>query len=280
MLRFHRFRTLMVASAAVLVLAGCGGGRSVDPDKTVAPLPPQAETKPSVMAAGLDDAPLPLAPADTVTPVLEPGEANMEARIARLEETVNTLRSDYDRIMPAFASLNTTNQRIQALLDQMEGGGKPPALASSVQAFAVVPVAAKPEKPAAEAPKTQTAVSAPPTKGESTATVTGLRIGEHADKTRLVFDLKAPAKPEFTYDLDNAEKVLLVDLGEIGWTAAEKGAPKSPMIAGWSAQKSASGGASVAIELKKSAKIVSSQYLKAEGADPARLVLDIAPGGV
>lgn len=241
--RSPRLRTIMTVSAAVLVLAGCGG-RSGDAEK-VAAIPP----------------PLPLAPSDTVTPVLEPAAANMEARVARLEGAVGALRSDYDRMMPAFASLNTTNQRILDILERMEEGGK-----------------TAPEKTVA----TSNAKVVTPADGKgagSGAAVTGLRIGEHPGKTRLVFDLKDSAKPEFIYDIDNAEKILLVDLGGIRWLGADKGILKSSMIVGWNAQKSASGTASIVVELKKSAKIISSQYLKAEGKDPARLVLDIAPVG-
>lgn len=240
--RSYRLRTIMAASIVALVLSGCGGG-SGDAEKAAVAQPP-----------------LPLAPADAVTPVLEPAAANIEARVAKLEDSVGLLRSDYDRMMPAFASLNTTNQRILDLLDRMENGGKAASekTAPTSSAQALAPAAAK--------------------EAGAVTIVTGLRIGEHPGKTRLVFDLNGSAKPEFTYDVDNAEKILLVDLGGTRWSGTEKAVLKSPMIAGWNAQKSESGTASIVVELKKSAKIISSQYLKAEGKDPARLVLDIAPG--
>jgi hypothetical protein len=110
--------------------------------------------------------------------------------------------------------------------------------------------------------------------------VKGIRIGEHGSKTRLVLDLDTSAKPEFTYDLDNGEHLLIVDMPSSAWSASgNSGKPNSPLIAGWNSQKGASGGTAIAVQLKKDARILSTQFLKAEGSDPARLVMDIATGG-
>lgn len=321
---------LLLASLSTLTLAACGG-RSVDENKSAAPLPPVAEMD---EALG-QPAPMPLSASDTLTPVMLPsaapvpgtatatfvpvetppvapaGTSSMEERMARLEASVNSLRSDYDRIMPAFASLNTTNERIQTLLDEMEAQGLPgaegradvttttttvtekttaaPVIAAPAGAMKAVPTAeetvidetqttsttittATPvEKPAAApAPK------ASPSAGNA---VTAVRIGEHGSKTRVVFDLSGAAKPDFKYDLDNAEHLLLIDMPASSWAAKDKGTPNSPLIAGWSSQKGANGGSTVAIQLKKNARVLSTEFLKPEGSDPARLVMDIAAGG-
>lgn len=321
---------LLLSMASALTLAACGSsGGDAGGQKTAAPMPPITEMD-SAMAQPAPK-PLPLSESDTLTPVMPVaaapassapagtiGDSSIEGRIARLEQAVGALRSDYDRIMPAFASLNTTNERIQILLDQMEADGRipagtaarsaprtfAPAMAQAPAAQQAAPVVsapsaaaktppseedmaadetATPQKAAsvapAAAPETPIAEAAPAPSDALTNTVTSVRIGEHGSKTRLVFDLTSKTKPDFKYDLDNGEKLLLVEMPSSAWGGKASGTPNSPLIAGWNAQKGASGGSAVAIQLKKDARILSTEFLKAEGKDPARLVMDIASGG-
>lgn len=308
---FKIIRSLMLVSASVSLLAACGShDTGIEANKTLAPVPPISDLNdaaPAPLAASTQ--PLPLSDADTVTPVmpiaaptaplaLTAPAGSMEERIAKLEQSVGALRSDYARIMPAFASLNTTNERIQTLLDGMEAEGKIPAeTALHRPATAATPVTttATPT-PVVEAPKTAikvaaseedeaaaavtpaAATEAPPSSGLANS-VTSIRIGEHGNKTRLVFDLTAQKKPDFKYDLDNGEKVLFVEMPGSAWAGKAAGTPNSPLIASWNAQKGSAGGSTVAIQLKKEARVLSTEYLAAEGKDPARLVMDIASGG-
>ncbi|HEU4839345.1 MAG TPA: hypothetical protein VFS88_08045, partial [Micavibrio sp.] len=356
----RQFRVLLV-SISVAALAACSGGSSGRQAKSSAPLPPIAEmdtamASPAPLGATLTES-------DTLTPIMPqaPVSGSMEERLARLEQSVNALQSDYQKIMPAFASLNTTNERIQTLLGDIEkekglhvaaaekatvvpvpvpapAPAPAPALAptaiktvtttetpagtievveeETVPATGVIPPAgsvsrAAPVKTVTDATTTVTTTSivanesAPPlssiprpTAEEARAeaarqtqtaapvsaaalenSVTGVRIGEHGSKTRLVFDLKGKAKPAFKYDLDNAEKLLLVDMAATGWAGGTAGRPKSPLIDSWAVTESVAGGSSVAIQLKKSARVISTQFLGPEGKDPARLVVDIAPQG-
>lgn len=341
MSRTHTFRILML-SISVSTLAACGGGSTGHSTKTSAPMPPIEEMDAAMNDPSAPPTPLTLSESDTLTPVMPAAPAqttttvattaataadgSMEARMAKLEQSVNALRTDYNRIMPAFASLNTTNERIQTLLDEMETEGRvsaamntaprplstpavtpPAALASPAAAASSVTrapgtVSVRPDETVTQTTTVQTVTEtetitepqatvppAPPLTSVATPstetvspkatdnTVTGVRIGEHGSKTRVVFDLTSKTKPDFKYDLDNAEKILVVDMPASAWTAAQGGKPNSPMIAGWTAGKGQTGGSNIAIQLKKDARILSTEYLKAEGKDPARLVLDIAP---
>lgn len=315
-------RGLLLSTMAV-TLAACSSGESrpMSAAKANTPMPPITEMDAAMSKPAPQ--PLPLSQSDTLTPTMptatvtdaaaatmaaaEAGSAapadpaSVEARMQKLEQTVGALRTDYNRIMPAFASLNTTNERIQALLDQIETGtGKRPVVDSGatqqpqkVSAATAAPasearkaepsVAAPPAQPAAESEpeaKAQNVAAAAPASGTAHS-IAGIRIGEHGTKTRLVFDLSgADSKPEFKYDLDNTEKLLLVDMPASSWTgsASSGGAARSPLIEGWSAQKGAAGGTAIAIQLKKGARVLSTEYLKPEGKDSARLVMDIAAG--
>ncbi len=362
------FRSVLLVSISALALGACSGSSGTGQAKSSAPMPPITEMDAAMNAP----APQPLSESDTLTPVMPRaiagtgGEA-MEERIARLEQSVNAMQGDYQKIMPAFASLNTTNERIQKLLNQIEREtGKKVALTDApapvaaaaplttvtttktvaapatpivtvtsapakeaVPATGVTPAAGTVSRANAEPVKTVTeqtttvttdtvvhsdaaTTGAPPlsafkeqptaeearaeaarqTGKAATATqasaalssggenaVTGVRIGEHGTKTRLVFDLDGKTKPAFKYDLDNGEHLLLVEMPSSAWTGKSSGTPKSPLVAGWTASAGTSGGSSVAIQLKKDARVLSTEFLKAEGKDPARLVVDIAPQG-
>lgn len=330
----------LVLSMSVLALAACSSdGASPPSPKTAAPMPPIQEMDMAMEKPAPQ--PLPLSQSDTVTPITAPAFAapadpmtpavtttnpaapvasvdnSIEARMAKLEQTVGSLQSDFNRIMPAFASLNTTNDRIQTLLDEIEKEtGKRPAVADVQQkpvlkqtaanspstaapapgAVSKPPVQTAQKAPVAEAPKpapqaasmdktAETAAEVKPaaapatTAGTMSSTVNGVRIGEHGTKTRLVFDLTTQSKPDFSYDLDNAEKLLLITLPASGWSGSETGKPSanSPLVQGWSVQKAAEGGSTLAVQLKKGARVLSTEYLKAEGKDGPRLVVDIAP---
>ncbi len=322
-MRSH-IRSGLLLSISALTLAACSGGQhtGLGAGKSAAPLPPESITQNTLtesdtltpVSLSADSA----APASATPPLSAPPEtvisgAPVEDRIAKLEETVNSLRRDYDRIMPAFASLNTTNERIQTLLDEIEQ--QAPGRVVSSQSEAIAPTSvqktvetttevvapsedvlaamdkmAAPSGPVVETKtaittttaSTPAATAAAPAKPSAlpaiTETVKGVRIGEHNNKTRVVIDLGGNMKPDAAFDLDNNEKLLLVDLPGTAWVGSKTGAPKnSTFVSGWNVQDGASGGSTLAIQLKKGAKILSTEYLKAGGKDGARLVIDIGP---
>jgi hypothetical protein len=104
-----------------------------------------------------------------------------------------------------------------------------------------------------------------------------VRIGEHPGKTRLVLDLSKNDKPSVKTDLDNGEGLLTLDLPGVTWGGATEGSSKSTYIAGWNASKADGGGSTLAIQLKKPAKVLSTQYIGAEKGVPARFVIDLGP---
>lgn len=275
-------------SMSVLAMAACSGGpQGVEPDKTAAPVPPVMEREAAaVNEPDMDDFATPSEAAVNAAPM----PLTADDRLDRLEMAVAMLRADYDRMLPAFSHLNTTNTRIQALLDQMETERTP---ASAPVAAAPVPAvetaSAKKEKKAVpkvepKATVTEKAEITPspavPVPAGAVNAVRGLRIGQHPGKTRLVIDLAGTGKPQPAYDLDNKEKVLLVDLPATPWGGAKSGkGDKDSLVSAWTARDNAGGGSSLAVQLGKQAKILSTEYLKPEGAMPARLVVDIAPAG-
>ncbi|PZO86654.1 MAG: hypothetical protein DI626_05915, partial [Micavibrio aeruginosavorus] len=123
MSRSMTFKALLL-SLSVAALSACSSGG--DEVKTSAPMPPISEMDAAMSAPA--PTPLLLSDSDTLTPVeavpaaaAAPIDASsVNARISALEQAVGALRAEYNRMIPAFSNLNTTNERVQSLLDQVE----------------------------------------------------------------------------------------------------------------------------------------------------------------
>lgn len=104
------------------------------------------------------------------------------------------------------------------------------------------------------------------------ANVKKLRIGEHTDKTRIVFDLNRMTS--YRYDLDNNEKLLIVEFPDAAWSARTQwSSSKAPLLASYSVQPMDNGtGSRIIIQLKKTAGVVYEDTLKG----PPRIVIDVA----
>ncbi len=132
-----------------------------------------------------------------------------------------------------------------------------------------------------EAPEvTQTASLPPetiaPAAGAATSSVKGVRVGEHPDKVRIVLDVSGPAK--FSYDIDNGEKLLIIDLPQSSWPAGATGSfGGNALVSGYTAKPSAGGGVTLAVELKKPAKLTMSSALEPNESYGHRIVFDVAP---
>lgn len=107
----------------------------------------------------------------------------------------------------------------------------------------------------------------------SAPTVTSVRVGEHPSKTRMVFEASAPIT--FTTDVDNTEKILLLSIKGMAWTAArERALSGSPFVLAYTAQDDGVGGQRVVMTLKQKTA-VNAYTINAEGGQPNRLVLDL-----
>lgn len=235
------------------------------------------------------------------------------ARIDRLESAVIAMQEDMKTLAPSMQRMAVIEQDLEALVGQLEavlqeeGGQQPaetphpypdPAPASddgpvslqSMEDADPMPLSAQdtaaPQKatpapaaatPAAPAPAPATTAAAK-TQSPSGLSVLDLRLGEHTGKTRLVFDVTGTAT--FRADLDNAEKILIVEIEKAAWNAAATKTLSSPMVQSYSTQALDGGnGVRVILVLKKGASISSQSLLKPEGAQTNhRIVIDLTHG--
>ena len=141
---------------------------------------------------------------------------------------------------------------------------------SSVMAQA--PVAAR--KPSRAPVANQTGRDA---SGGSSATVRGLRIGQHGEKTRIVLDVSASTP--FSYNMDVRKNVLVIQLPNARWGAeAKRVFDAHPLLMAYLAKPNSSGGTFLAIKMKRSAALVFKAKYGASGSNANhRIVFDVTP---
>lgn len=261
----------MPAGETEKLLAAEGSWNLVEEDKSASPTQQHMAARGQVNPKQLSNK-----RSYTSTPNEAEISENVHFRVLRLESEMAGLRGDFNKLLPPLSNLIKADNSLDQAVSDIQAGQ------ASISAAPVVPEKlagdlTKPpamDKPKAKAvPKpTQTASASPLPAGAPV--VTSLRLGEHPGKTRIVLDTSAPVS--FTYNIDNAEHVLLVDLPGSGWAAGmQKAMASHPLIKSYSVQTSAAG-ATVAVELAKDAKVVMSTAMKPNEIYGHRVVLDLA----
>ena len=149
-------------------------------------------------------------------------------------------------------------------------GSPQPAPARISDAAPPVPMAAKVKKPA------PIKAAPPPPVQNGKASVYGIRVGEHPGKTRIVLDVNA--KTSFKPDVDNSEKIMIVELPDASWgTTTAKSFGRSPFITSYKVEKSGNGSLLI-FQLKKGAKISYKDALPSHSGSGRRLVIDLSAG--
>ncbi len=214
-------------------------------------------------------------------------------RIYRLEVAVQEMRDDFDRAVPALAALIKSESELSQIIQDMKAQGfldyldeddmamwekaaknGPHSLhknamagsaSSSRPAASMRPaMPAKPPSPSMEPVKNLPSYPA----------IVRMRIGEHSDKTRIVLDSSASSK--FSYDVDNGEKILLIEVPGTKWETNTQGTfSKTPLLQGYKVQE-AGDVSRLVFSLKKPVKVLKTMTLKPNAGKPHRLVIDLA----
>jgi hypothetical protein len=138
--------------------------------------------------------------------------------------------------------------------------------------------AAKPEAKPAEKPEVKAAAGAEektkPVAVNEPVKVKLVRIGDEPGKTRIVLDVTG--KTNFSYDLDNAERIMIIDLDAKEWAAAA-GADfaKSPLVSSYTAQAVEGGKCRMILQLRESVKVEAAQTLNPVGDKGDRIMIDL-----
>lgn len=278
--------------------------------ETVAP-PPQTRVMQTAEGTWLEPDRTPK-PVPTATELAELKQANQ--RIAELEQEIGALRNDMNMMMPALTRLAGLESNASAALNDIQpaaggvqGGEVPRIHRNYMQAAEIAadnpeiemdqPVDAVPAPvpltptarvqpvpppPAAVQPSVQPvspvpqpAAYTPP--AINVAAVQGVRLGNHeTGKTRMVFDVSKAST--FTYDVDNTEKILVIEIPSTVWNAGPvtRNFMENPLVKSLAASPNGQGGTRIVVQLLAPAKVLWSQSIPPAGLQGDRIVLDLA----
>lgn len=254
-------------SSAALALSGCAADK------------PVATAQPAATAA------VPVQPVQAIDAALAERVGRLEQNMGGIETDVANLQAEVTEARPRLAKVETMERHFRQLsleLDRInrtyDVGAEPVA--------AVVPQV-KPEPVAKPLPKPEPAKVAPkpvnkpqPAAVPKAATTSGplkvnqVRIGEQpGGKTRIVLDSTQPAK--INYDIDNGEKILVIEVPGAAWGASQSATLKSsPLVSSYKAESDA-GGSRIIVQLKAEAQVTGTSRLTPAGGAGHRVFLDL-----
>ncbi len=225
-----------------------------------------------------------------------------EKRFNRVEGVVKDLRQEFESYKPSIVRLAAVESDIQNLIKELEvllqetPSQQPTATQNQIQQadLQVQQLAPQPLLPddikSSEAaglpdtvnkpPKTKHKQYKPPPKAKSYDGVVAqnLRVGEHADKVRLVLDTNH--KTNFRVDLDNDEKLIIVEMPDARWVGTkEKTFKHSALLESYSVESFNNGkGSLLVLSLRKSTSIMTEKRLSPDSTSPYhRIYFDLKP---
>ena len=248
--------------------------------------------------------PTQLASASSYTPQYRTptqNEQDVHYRLLRMERAVEGIRRDINKLLPPLSNLIVSDLQLDRTIREIaaQPGGAPRAPSPHTSSFAPhLPMQAPPAPKQAFAPPVQAtthAMAKPAAMPKAAAmhkktsmpasmsqkysgapAVTGVRTGKYPNRTRMVLDLNTAAK--YSYDIDNNERLMLVELPGVAWnSAAQRRLTGNPLVAGYTAQASGNGGTMLVIELKRQARVKEVMALPPNAKYGNRIFFDIVP---
>ena len=242
--------------------------------------------------------PIPAAPREQLNPKNLFGKSlrSDDERLDRLERAVQDMRNEFNNVEPSIRRLMAIEGDIQNLIAELQELSEDPAMAKPLRPQPVAePIPLRPKQPTKTVPKpiktapvqpkpviepvvvASTPAPAPATfkrpDPDGNTGVYSVRIGEHPGKTRIVLDVGT--KKTFRTDIDNNEKIMIVELPDTKWTAAKSQSfSKSPFIASYKVEEAGDGHMMI-FQLKSKAKIGYEAEIGSISGQGRRIVIDL-----
>lgn len=199
--------------------------------------------------------------------------SSTEARIDRLERAVQDMRNDFNLVEPSIRRLMGIENEMQTLVSELEKLNANNSGASiNTPKSTPSPKVVNSAKPTVSSKSSGFVKKSPPAVG-SRPSIFDLRVGEHSDKTRIVMDVNT--KTDFSVDIDNGERIMVVDLPNSTWNArTSQTFAKSPYISSYKVESTDTGNI-VIFQLKRDAKVGYKADLKGFEGSSRRLVIDV-----
>lgn len=205
-----------------------------------------------------------------------------EERLDRLERVVQDMRNEFNSVQPSIRRLMAIEGDMSNIITELRKiNNTQPAAPKTNFNNARTPQVLSAPPPAQTAtpkaqvtpPKTKASPQFEPPAANGRQGIYGVRLGEHSGRTRIVLD--SAEKPSFNVDIDNNEKIMVIDLPQSQWNAAMAGTlNKSNFISSYKVEK-AGDGHMLIMQLKKPAKLSYEKLLPSNNGAGYRLVLDL-----
>lgn len=205
-------------------------------------------------------------------------------RLDRLERAVQDMRNEFDTVRPSIKRLMAVEADIQNVLGELKKltneqsmvAPQPMRNANNNRPQIITPQSnVQPIRPpkAVSAPKKTYQKKSPPPVSGGKASVYDVRVGEHPGKSRIVLDVNT--KTGFNVDIDNNEKIMIVELPDADWsTSMSRSFGRSPIISSYAVEPSGNGHMLI-FQLKKAANITYKADIGALSGSGRRIVIDL-----
>lgn len=213
---------------------------------------------------------------------LENQVGGIDANVSGLESDVAGLQADMTQARPRLEKIESMEKHFRQLsleLDRINNTygvaptAAPPKSVPKAEKVAPKPkpVQAKPLPPVAE----KKTAPAPAKAASGQLKVQQVRVGEQAGgKTRIVLDTTSAAK--INYDIDNGEKILLIEVPDAAWAAHQAQTLKNGGLVSSYKAESDGAGSRLIVQLKGPAKVTGTSRLAPENGAGHRVFLDLA----
>lgn len=284
--------TLILLSSVTLLAAGCGQPAQQWPGAGAQPIP--VDNDPPMTLS--DNRPMAMTPENQTVVVQDPALVrrmerlenhvdSLDANVSGIESDVAGLQTDMTKAKPQLAKVDTMERHFRQLsleLDRINNtygveASAPKTAPAKVEKAQLAPkpkaVEAKPLPPVSEAKANPKPVTVK--KSSAPLQVQQVRVGEQTNgKTRIVLDTSAAAK--ISYDIDNGEKILLIEVPNAGWAAKQTQTLKAGgLVSSYKAESDANGSRLI-VQLKGPAQVVSTSRLDPSDGAGYRVFLDLA----
>ncbi len=228
---------------------------------------------------------------------------NTGERFNRVENAVVDLRKEFEIYKPSIVRLAAVESDIQNLIKELEvllqetpnleqpldltsNSDKAELQVSQLDPQPVMPQSENQKKQSVKKvvnkpppAKTKPKEKPPPAKPQYDGIVAkNLRAGEHADKLRIVIDTNKYT--DFTIDLDNDEKLIIIEMPKARWIGNEsKNFKSSKLLESFSVEPINNGkGSMIILSLRKDTSIMQEKRLSPDASNPYhRIYFDLKP---
>lgn len=112
-----------------------------------------------------------------------------------------------------------------------------------------------------------------PTSGGGVASITGVRLGHHSDKTRIVLDISD--KADFSYGISESGTSVIVNFSRVDWRSDQSSKRLTGVVAGYSFDKGNKGEGLLGIKTRVPVNIQKVFVLPPTNGSGYRIVLDL-----